>query len=73
MARSKRPAGICDHGGPCPVCGCTLLVVKRKRGAGRECLYCKTHIFSNGELPAARGAGGYAHNGQAVIASPART
>lgn len=73
MAKAKRPAAICQFGAGCPVCGCTLLVVKRKRGKGRECLYCKTHIFSNVELPAASSASGYARPGQAVIASHGAT
>lgn len=53
MARAKRIAGMCESCDPCPVCGCTLFVVKRKRGKGRECLYCKTNLFSNADLPAA--------------------
>lgn len=73
MARVKRPAGICEPCAPCPVCGATLFVVKRKRGKGRECLCCKTRLFSNVDLPAASGVGGYARTGLAVIASQRAT
>lgn len=69
MARPKRPAGICGQGDACPICGCTLLAVKRKRGKGRECLYCKAALFAPSELPRGRSAGGYVHTGDVAFAS----